>query len=120
MEDLTGKQFGLYQIRQLIGEGGMATVFKAYQPSLNRYVALKLLPREFTPEAQFVSRFEREVKILAKLQHPNVLAIFDCGESEGYIYLVMPLVTGGTLTNLLHHKKPLPPSQLLSLLSQMG
>ena len=60
MEDLTGRQFGPYQIVAPLGEGGMAAVYKAYQPAMERYVALKVLPRRFAEDAQFAARFQRE------------------------------------------------------------
>ena len=67
MEDLTGKQLGPYQIVSRLGIGGMATVFKAYQPIMDRYVALKILPRHFSNNPQFASRFSQEARLIAKL-----------------------------------------------------
>ena len=65
MEDLTGKQFGPYQIVAPLGEGGMAAVYKAYQPGMERYVALKVLPRRLAEDPEFLARFQREGKLLA-------------------------------------------------------
>ncbi len=93
MEDLTGKQFGPYQIVAPLGEGGMASVYKAYQPAMERYVALKILPRHFAEDPQFTARFQREARVLAQLQHPYILPVFDSGQAEGYSYIVMPLCT---------------------------
>ena len=101
MEDLTGKQFGPYQIVAPLGEGGMAAVYKAYQPAMERYVALKVLPRHFSDDPEFTARFQREAKILAQLQHPYILPVFDSGQADGYAYIVMPFVQSGTLTDLL-------------------
>jgi len=101
MEDLTGKQFGHYQITAPLGEGGMAAVYKAYQPSMERYVAIKVLPRQMANSHEFTARFEREAKLLAQLQHPHILPVFDYGESEGYTYIVMPFVQSGTLADLM-------------------
>ena len=101
MEDLTGKQFGPYQIVAPLGEGGMAAVYKAYQPGMERYVALKVLPRHFAHDPQFVARFEQEAKILARLQHPHILPVFDYGQADGYTYIVMPFLHSGTLTDLM-------------------
>jgi serine/threonine protein kinase len=81
MEDLTGKQFGPYQIVAPLGEGGMAAVYKAYQPAVERYVALKVLPRRFAEDQQFVARFQREAKLVAQLQHPHILPVFDYGQT---------------------------------------
>src|SRR5215510_7499456 len=101
MEDLSGKQFGHYQITAPLGEGGMAAVYKAYQPSMERYVAIKVLPRHMATSEEFVARFKREAKLLAQLQHPHILPVFDYGESDGYTYIVMPFVSSGTLADLM-------------------
>ena len=119
MEDLTGKQFGSYQLIGPLGEGGMAAVYKAYQASMDRYVALKVLPRSLANDPEFVSRFRREAKLLAKLQHPHILPVFDYGEAEGYTYIVMPFVQSGTLMRLLEGK-PLPLKDICQVISQVG
>lgn len=119
MEDLTGKQFGPYHIVAPLGEGGMAAVFKAYQPSLERYVAVKVLPRQLANDPQFVARFQREAKLLAQLQHPHILPVLDYGHAEGYAYIVMPFVQGGTLTDWLQGQ-PLPLHKVRQVISQIG
>lgn len=119
MEDLTGKQLGPYQIVTPLGEGGMAAVYKAYQAAMERYVALKILPRHFADDPQFVARFEREAKLVAQLQHPHILPVFDYGQAEGYTYIVMPFVQGGTLTASLTGQ-PLPLSRIRQVISQVG
>jgi serine/threonine protein kinase/basic membrane lipoprotein Med (substrate-binding protein (PBP1-ABC) superfamily) len=119
MEDLTGRQLGSYQIISALGEGGMAAVYKAYQPAMERYVALKILPRHFASDPQFIARFQQEAKILAKLQHPHILPVHDFGEAEGYTYIVMPYVETGTLTDVLQGQ-PLSLSQIRSIISQVG
>src|SRR6266508_1766157 len=101
MEDLTGKQLGPYQIIASLGEGGMAAVYKAYHPAMERHVALKILPRHFASDAEFVNRFKQEAKVLAQLQHPHIVPVFDFGEQDGYTYLVMPFIRSGTLAELL-------------------
>ncbi len=101
MEDLTGKQFGPYQIVAPLGEGGMAAVYKAYQPSMERYVAVKVLPRQLAESAEFIARFKREAHMLAQLQHPHILSVFDYGQAEGYTYIVMPFIQSGTLADIL-------------------
>ncbi|MGH2620058.1 MAG: serine/threonine-protein kinase, partial [Anaerolineales bacterium] len=102
-----------------VGEGGMAAVYKAYQPSIDRDVALKVLPRHFANDPQFVARFKREAKILAKLQHPHILPVHDFGEAEGYTYIVMPYVQTGTLAGLLTGR-PLPLPRIQEIVSQVG
>ncbi|NTW09447.1 MAG: serine/threonine protein kinase [Anaerolineaceae bacterium] len=119
MENLTGRQFGPYQIVAPLGEGGMAAVYKAYQPSMERYVALKVLPRHFASDPHFTSRFQREAKLLAKLQHPHILPVFDFGQSDEYSYIVMPLVPSGTLRNLLANG-PLPLTRIREIITQIG
>jgi serine/threonine-protein kinase len=119
MEDLSGQQFDRYQIIQPLGEGGMAAVYKAYQPSMDRMVALKVLPRQFATLPDFVARFQQEVRVLARLQHPHILPVFDYGVSNGYSYIVMPYIEAGTVATLLRGQ-PLPMPQVLSIISQVG
>ena len=77
-----GVQVGPYQIVEQIGRGGMATVFKAYQPALERMVALKVLPEVLAEDPQFRERFRREAVAIAKLRHPSILTVYDHGEIE--------------------------------------
>lgn len=119
MEDLTGKQLGQYRIVEPLGEGGMAAVYKAYQPVMDRYVALKILPRQFASDPEFVGRFEQEAKVIAKLQHVYILPVHDFGEAEGYTYIVMPYVQTGTLAEMLEGK-PLPLPKIRKFASQVG
>ncbi len=119
MEDLTGKQFGHYQIVAPLGEGGMAAVYKAYQPSMERYVAIKVLPRHMATSEEFLNRFRREAKLLAQLQHPNILPVFDYGESEGHPYIVMPFVPSGTLAELISDQR-LPLNKVCRIMTQIG
>src|SRR3990167_6529860 len=119
MEDLTGKQLGPYQVTAPLGEGGMAAVYKAYHPAMDRYVALKILPRHFASDPLFVARFQQEAKVIAKLQHPHILPVFDFGEADGYTYLVMPFIQSGTLANRMAGN-PLPWPQIRAIISQVG
>ena len=119
MEDLTGKQFGHYQIVAPLGEGGMAAVYKAYQPNMERFVALKVLPRHMSSSEEFVLRFRREAKLLAQLQHPHILPVFDYGEADGYPYIVMPFVQSGTLAELLQQKRLSFP-EIRRIITQIG
>lgn len=97
MSDLIGKTIGAYQVVEKLGEGGMAEVYKAYQPSLERHVALKFIRPELAGKEGFRPRFEQEAKLLARLNHPHIIHIYDFGEAEGRLYLVMEYVPGGTL-----------------------
>lgn len=119
MEDISGKQLGAYQIVAPLGEGGMAAVYKAHHAATERYVALKILPRHFASDPNFVTRFKQEAKVLAQLQHPHILPVFDFGEAEGYTYLVMPYIKGGTLTDLLKGQ-PLSLANIRRITLQIG
>jgi serine/threonine-protein kinase len=119
MEDITGKQLNRYQVVAPLGEGGMAAVYKAYHPETERYVALKILPKHFASDPEFVGRFEQEAKLIAQLQHPHILPVFDYGEADDYTYIVMPFVETGTLADLLG-EAPLPIEQIQRIISQVG
>jgi serine/threonine-protein kinase len=118
MDDLSGRQFGAYRVIEWIDEGGMAAVYKAHQPSVDRHVALKILPRHSASDPQSLSRFKHEAKIVAQLQHPHVLSIFDFGETDGYPFLAMPFVHGGTLADLLKGQ-PLPLDVVMRVATQV-
>ncbi|HMR67143.1 MAG TPA: protein kinase, partial [Anaerolineae bacterium] len=120
MEDLSGKRLGPYQVLGPLGEGGMAAVYKAFQPGVERNVALKILPRVLAKDEQFVARFEREARVLANLQHPHILPVFDYGQEDGYTYITMPMVKSGTLSQLLKQGEPLPLAQIEKLIGQIG
>src|SRR5579863_734865 len=94
---LVGKTLGHFRIVERIGSGGMATVFKAFQPTLERYVAIKVLPSHYAREPNFVKRFVQEARVVAKLVHPNILQIHDFGEQDNITFIVMEYVEGGTL-----------------------
>jgi serine/threonine protein kinase len=105
MEDLTGKLFGAYEIAAPLGEGGMAAVYKAYQPAMKRFVAVKVLSRKLAESSEFTTRFQREAIMLAQLQHPHILPVFDYGQVDGYSYIVMPFLQNGTLAELLQARR---------------
>jgi peptide/nickel transport system substrate-binding protein len=119
MEDLTGKQLGQYQVVAAHGEGGMAAVYKAYQPGMERYVALKILPRFYASDPEFVGRFKQEAKVIARLQHVHILPVFDFGEEDGYTYIVMPFIQTGTLADLLRGEA-LELTRIREVISQVG
>ena len=87
MTELDNIQLGQYKLIEAIGHGGMATVYKAYQESLDRYVAIKVLLSNRDP--QFAARFKREARAIAALQHHNILPIYDYGEQNGLLYFVL-------------------------------
>lgn len=101
MSDLIGQTFGRFRIVEQLGSGGMANVYKAIDTRLDRAVALKIIRAENLGESNFLERFEREAKALARLNHPNIVHINDFGELDGLPYLEMDYVPGGTLEKLL-------------------
>ena len=98
-----------YEIIEKVGNGGMATVYKATDLLLKRYVAVKVLREEFTTDEEFIKRFETEAQSAARLVHPNIVSIFDVGVDNGIYYIVMELIQGKTLKQLIVEEKgPLP------------
>jgi hypothetical protein len=119
MQDLTGQTLGQYRIVAPLGKGGMATVFRAYQPSLDRYVAVKVLPPYYAHEPGFSERFSREARAVARLEHPHILPIYDFGQEGDYTYLVIKYVPAGTLKDLLAAGR-LPLEQTVEIVSQVA
>jgi len=99
MTHLVGRTLGQYEIIGEIGHGGMADVYRAVQPSIGREVAIKVLPAHFLQDRTFLERFMREVKVIAQLQHPRILPVYDFGEQDGLPYIVMAYMPGGTLAD---------------------
>ena len=98
MEDLAGKMLGNYRVVERIGRGGMAAVYKAYQPALERHVAIKVIHQQLTADdAQFLKRFQREARAVATLRHPNIVQVFDFGTQDDVSYMVMEYLEGHTL-----------------------
>jgi predicted Ser/Thr protein kinase len=95
------KNIGRYEVKSELGRGGMATVFCAHDPSFDRDVAVKVLPREFLHDPQFRGRFEREIKTVAQLEHPAIVPVYDVGEDDGQPFFVMRQMTGGSLSDWL-------------------
>jgi formylglycine-generating enzyme required for sulfatase activity len=93
-----GQMMGPYRLINEIGKGGMATVWKAYHAAMDRYVAIKMLPYQFAQREEFLARFRQEARVIAKLEHPHILPVYDYGESDDMPYLVMRLLDAGTLT----------------------
>jgi len=98
---LIGKTIGRFKVIEEVGRGGMATVYKAHQPSIDRFVALKVLPTQFAHDPNFLQRFEREAKAIAALEHPHILPLYDFGTQEGFTYMAMRYIKGGDLSNLM-------------------
>jgi serine/threonine-protein kinase len=92
------ENIGRYEVKSELGRGGMATVYKAYDPRFEREVAVKVLPREMLHDPQFRVRFEREAKTVASLEHPAIVPVYDVGEEDGQPYFVMRYMIGGSLS----------------------
>ena len=119
LERLIGHTLGQYRIVEQIGEGGMATVFKAYQPALDRYVAVKVLPPFYADQPGFNERFVREARAIARLNHPNILPVYDFGQEQGYSFIVMRYVEDArTLREVMQHR--LDPATAVKLISQVA
>jgi len=93
------KKIGRYEITAELGRGGMATVYRAYDPSFDRDVAIKVLPREFLHDPQFHDRFQREIRMVARLEHPAIVPVYDVGEEDGMPFFVMRYMSGGSLAD---------------------
>jgi serine/threonine-protein kinase len=116
----SSRQIPGYQILSKLGAGAMATVFKARQLSLDRIVAIKVLPREMSENADYVERFYKEGKAAARLNHPNIVGAYDVGEAGGYHYFVMEYVEGHTLHDELADGKVFSEAQALRVIMQVA
>ncbi len=120
----TGKKLGKYEIGPLIGEGGMAQVYKGRHPALKRDVAIKLIHTQLIDRQGFIERFQREAQLVAALRHPNIVQVFDFDTQDGVFYMVMEFIDGSTLSAKLgqmrSEKKLLPLSQVNDLLLSLS
>lgn len=116
---MTPQSIDRYEIIEELGRGGMATVYKARDPLFEREVAVKVLPPELSRDPQFRSRFIREARTVAALEHPAIVPVYDYGESYDQPYLVMRYMTGGSLTDLLR-QGPLSLTQTSKILQRIG
>jgi predicted Ser/Thr protein kinase len=116
--DQLARHFPHFEVLELLGQGGMGAVYKARQRSLDRLVAIKILPLEVGREPTFAERFTREARALARLSHPNIVAIHDFGQADGLYYFIMEYVDGVSLRQLVD-KHELTPQQALALVPQI-
>jgi predicted Ser/Thr protein kinase len=114
-----GETVGSYRLIEQLGQGGMASVFKAYHALLDRYVAIKVLHIAFNEDASFLARFQREARVVARLEHPNIVPIYDFAEDEGRPYLVMKFIDGETLKARLERGR-LSQDEILAVLDTVG
>jgi serine/threonine protein kinase len=114
-----GQQLGSYEITALLGKGGMGEVYRARDARLKRDVAIKILPDEFSFDAERVSRFQREAEVLASLNHPNIAGIHDLQEANDTRFLILELVEGETLADRIVGETALPVEEALNIAIQI-
>src|ERR1700739_962938 len=114
-----GTPFGRYRLVELLGRGGMGEVWRAYDPDMNRMVALKVLPTHFAGDHEFEARFRREARSAAGLAEPHIVPIHEFGEIEGRLYVTMRLIQGQDLETLLNDG-PLEPERAVGIIEQIG
>ena len=115
-----GTRIGSYEVFAQIGAGGMGEVYRAQDTKLGRDVAIKVLPEAFAHDADRLSRFQREAKMLASLNHPNIATIHGLEQSNGTSYLVMELVSGETLQERIRRDGAVPVEEALSIAKQIA
>jgi len=117
--DLIGKTVNGYEVLSRVGQGGMATVYLARQRSMNRNVALKFLPSVFMNDEAYLQRFEREVKIVSRLEHRNIVPVYDHGEFDDQPYIAMRFMPAGSVEELLA-EGPIPLARVNSIIEQVA
>lgn len=120
LEDLRGQRFGRYEIVDVLGRGGMAAVYRARDTSLQRDVALKLLYAQYSSDTILLERFRREAVVAAQLDHPNIVPIYDVGESNSVTYIAMKLMPGLSLGDVIAARGRLPFDELQPILTQIA
>ncbi len=110
---------GRYRIKYELGRGGMATVYRAYDPAFEREVAVKVLPAQFVPDQNFRARFDREARLIAALEHPAIVPVYDYGHEAGQPFIVMRLMPGGTLADRLT-AGPLPLAECVRIYTELA
>ena len=116
---LVGQKLGKYEITALLGQGGMATVYRGYQRDVDRSVAVKVLPPHPGQTSQFVERFRLEARTIARLQHPHILPLYDYGDEDNVLYLVMAFADGGSVSDRIR-RGPLPLAEIQRLFGQVA
>ncbi len=118
MLDLVGQRLGQYRIEARVARGATSTIYKAYQEKLERYVAVKVLSPHFIDEPGFLDRFYQEARAVARLDHPNILPVYDFDQVDEIVYLVMKYVDSGTLRDVMHG--PLDLAYTIEIVTQIG
>jgi len=113
------KQFGKYELLAALGQGGMGAVYQARDPVLDRLVALKVVSPKLLAEPDAIARFRREARAAAKLQHPNIVTIYELGEAQGTLYIAMELLEGVDLSQAIHPVTRLPVEEKVRILAEV-
>ena len=111
---------GRYRLIELLGQGGMATIYRAHDVQLGRDVAVKLLRPEYGRDPDFLARFRQEAQTVAQLNHPNVVAVYDYGQDPSGPFIVMELIDGEDLASILRRTGPLPPRQAARIAAEVA
>jgi formylglycine-generating enzyme required for sulfatase activity len=119
-DDLVGTRLGKYEIVAEIGRGGTGCVYRGYDPDLERDVAIKVLASYLVEEEGAVKRFRREARLMARLKHPNIVTVYDVGMDGDHHYFVMEHLAGDTLAQIIRHRAPLPPGEVLTILAPLA
>ncbi|HUS16668.1 MAG TPA: protein kinase, partial [Chloroflexia bacterium] len=124
MDNLVGKTLGRYRVLERIGRGGMAEVYKGFQPALDRHVAIKVLHPFLLDEAGAPARFQQEAKAVAALRHPHIVQVFDFDEQDGVYFMVMEYIAGPNLKRILQdeaaQQRRLPLTRVGEVISGIG
>jgi serine/threonine-protein kinase len=115
-----GSQIAGYRVEEQIGRGGMAVVYRAYDPRLDRHVALKILAPSLADDEAFRQRFIRESRAAAAVDHPHIIPVFDAGEANGVLFIAMRFVRGRDVRTLLDNIGPLPPARVVEIVDQVA
>lgn len=120
MQNLSGQKLGQYELRERLGRGGMAEVYKAYQPGMDRFVAIKVMLGHLATDESFVERFRREAQAVGRLRHPHLVQIFDFGIEGDVYFMAMEFIQGGTLKETIQQDGKLHPEYALRITSQLA
>src|SRR3954470_11294576 len=115
-----GTQFGAYRIESVAGQGGMGVVYRATQLGLDRLVALKVITPAFAEDQEFRARFQREAKLAASIEHPNVIPVYEAGEHDGVLFIAMRFVQGPDLRTVVRDFGALAPDRAVRLVAQIA
>ncbi|MGC8960635.1 MAG: serine/threonine-protein kinase, partial [Chloroflexia bacterium] len=118
--ELSGRTLGKYQVLEKVGWGGMGVVYKARDPTLERYVAIKVLLPHLVWDQEFVQRFLREARAAAQLRHPGIVTIHEVGQEQNLYYFVMEYLPGRPLSEIIAREGPLPLLRALPILEQVA